>query len=86
MTEKELLEYFEKLEFTWWEREDIMDLIEDNPDLLNDSIENLESTVTHYFWEAQNLIEEADSLEAKGDALKKYILIRKARKMLDEKE
>lgn len=86
MSEKELLEYFERLGLTDWERENIMELIEDNPNFLNDSIENLESAVLHYYCEAETLIDEANGLEAKGDALKKYILIRKARKVLDEKE
>lgn len=64
----------EKLDLKWWEKEDIEDLIEEYPQLLEMSLDEIKKLKTKLYWESQGLIDRAYAIESKADSLQ--ILIR----------
>ena len=64
----------EKLDLKWWEKEDIEDLIEEYPQLLEMSLDEIKNLKTKLYWESQGLTDRAYAIESKADSLQ--ILIR----------
>ena len=62
------------LDLQWWEKEDIEDLIEEYPQLLEMSLDEIKKLKTKLYWESQGLIERANTIESKANSLQ--ILIR----------
>ena len=59
----------EKLDLEWYEKDDIEDLIEEYPHLLEMSLNEIKKFKTELYWEAQGLIARAYALESKANAL-----------------
>ena len=57
------------LDLKWWQKEDIEDLLEEYPDLLYMSIDEIKKLKTKLYWESQYLIERANAIESKADSL-----------------
>lgn len=57
------------LDLKWWQKEDIEDLLEEYPDLLYMSIDEIKKLKTKLYWESQYLIERANGIESKADSL-----------------
>lgn len=57
------------LDLKWWQKEDIEDLLEEYPDLLYMSIDEIKKLKTKLYWESQYLIEHANGIESKADSL-----------------
>lgn len=66
---------FSELNLTWWQEEDLEDLLEDYPNLLEMSAEELNKLVRQLYWEANGLVEQANRLESKADAIKTYLKV-----------
>lgn len=64
---------FSELDLKWYEEEDLEDLEAEYPDLFDKSREDLDKFATQLYWKAQNLIEEANSLESKADVIRTYL-------------
>lgn len=60
---------FSELNLRWYEEEDLEDLEAEYPGLFDKSREELDK----FDWKAQNLIEEANSLESKADVIRTYL-------------
>ena len=69
MTRKEM----EYMNLTWWQKEDLLDLLEKYPEIELATREQLEKFKQEKYWEAQGLIEEAERIEAEGDVIQLYI-------------
>lgn len=69
MTRKEM----ESMNLTWWQKEDLLDLLEKYPEIEIATREQLEKFKQEKYWEAQGLIEEAGRIEAEGDVIQLYI-------------
>lgn len=69
MTRKEM----ESMNLTWWQKEDLLDLLEKYPEIELATREQLEKFKQEKYLEAQGLIEEAERIEAEGDAIQLYI-------------
>ena len=69
MTRKEM----ESMNLTWWQKEDLLDLLEKYPEIELATCEQLEKFKQEKYWEAQGLIEEAERIEAEGDMIQLYI-------------
>lgn len=61
---------FSELDLKWYEEED---LEAEYPGLFDKSREELDKFATQLYWKAQNLIEEANSLESKADVIRTYL-------------
>ena len=57
------------IELKWYEKEDIEDLIEEYPRLLEMPLNEIKKFKTELYWEAQGLIARAYALESKANAL-----------------
>ena len=57
------------LDLQWWEKEDIEDLIEEYPQLLEMSLDEIKKLKTKLYLESQHLIERANAIESKADSL-----------------
>lgn len=64
---------FSELDLKWYEEEDLEDLDQEYPDLFDKSREELDKFATQLYWEAQGLIDEANSLESKADLIRTYL-------------
>lgn len=64
---------FSELDLKWYEEEDLEDLEAEYPCLFDKSREDLDKFATQLYWKAQNLIEEANSLESKADVIRTYL-------------
>lgn len=64
---------FSELDLRWYEEEDLEDLEAEYPGLFDKSREELDKFATQLYWKAQNLIDEANSLESKADAIQVYL-------------
>lgn len=64
---------FSELNLRWYEEEDLEDLEAEYPSLFDKSREELDKFATQLYWKAQNLIEEANSLESKADVIRTYL-------------
>lgn len=69
MTRKEM----ESMNLTWWQKEDLLDLLRKYPEIELATREQLEKFKQDKYWEAQGLIEEAGRIEAEGDVIQLYI-------------
>lgn len=69
MTRKEM----ESMNLTWWQKEDLLDLLRKYPEIELATREQLEKFKQDKYWEAQGLIEEAERIEAEGDVIQLYI-------------
>lgn len=69
MTRKEM----ESMNLTWWQKEDLLDLFRKYPEIELSTREQLEKFKQEKYWEAQELIEEAERIEAEGDVIQLYI-------------
>ena len=70
MTKNEI----ETMNFTrWWEKEDLLDLLEKYPEIEIATHEQLEKFKQEKYWEAQELIEEAERIEAEADMIRLYL-------------
>ena len=63
----------EKLDLKWWEKEDIEDLIEEYPQLLEMSLNEIKRLKTELYWESQRLMDRAYVIESKADSLQTLI-------------
>ena len=63
----------ESMNLTWWQKEDLLDLLRKYPEIELATREQLEKFKQEKYWEAQGLIEEADRIEAEGDVIQLYI-------------
>lgn len=57
------------LDLQWWEKEDIEDLLEEYPQLLEMSLDEIKKLKTELYWESQGLIDRAYAIESKADPL-----------------
>lgn len=57
------------LDLQWWEKDDIEDLIEEYPQLLEMSLDEIKKLKTELYWESQGLIDRAYAIESKADSL-----------------
>lgn len=64
---------FSELDLKWYEEEDLEDLEAKYPGLFDKLREDLDKFATQLYWKAQNLIEEANSLESKADVIRTYL-------------
>lgn len=64
---------FSELDLKWYEEEDLEDLEAEYSGLFDKSREDLDKFATQLYWKAQNLIEEANSLESKADVIRTYL-------------
>lgn len=69
MTRKEM----ESMNLTWWQKKDLLDLLEKYPEIELATREQLEKFKQEKYLEAQGLIEEAERIEAEGDVIQLYI-------------
>ena len=69
MTRKEM----ESMNLTWWQKEDLLDLLRKYPEIELATREQLEKFKQDKYLEAQGLIEEAERIEAEGDVIQLYI-------------
>ena len=58
------------LDLQWYEKEDIEDLIEEYPQLLEMSLDEIKKLKTKLYWESQGLIDRAYAIESKQILLK----------------
>jgi len=63
---------FSNLGLAWWEEDDLEDLIEEHPEVENMTAEELEKFAQSLYWEAQHLIDRANSIENTADIVRKY--------------
>lgn len=70
---KDYMGKFSELDLKWYEEEDLEDLEAEYPGLFDKSREELDKFATQLYWKAQNLIEEANSLESKADVIRTYL-------------
>ena len=69
MTRKEM----ESMNLTWWQKEDLLDILRKYPGIELATREQLEKFKQEKYLEAQGLIEEAERIEAEGDVIQLYI-------------
>ena len=63
---------FSELNLYWWEEEDLEDLDEEFH-ISEKTTEELNKLATKLYWDAQGLIDEANRLESKTDAIRRYL-------------
>ena len=63
---------FSELNLYWWEEEDLEDLDEEF-NISEKTAEELNKLATKLYWNAQGLVEEANRLESKADAIRRYL-------------
>ena len=63
---------FSELDLYWWEEEDLEDLDEEFH-ISKKTTEELNTLATKLYWEAQGLIDEANRMESKADAIRRYL-------------
>lgn len=63
---------FSELDLKWYEEEDLEDL-DDEYHISEKSVEDLDALATKLYWDAQGLIDEANRLESKADAIRRYL-------------
>lgn len=63
---------FSELNLYWWEEEDLEDLDEEFH-ISERTVEELNKLATKLYWDAQGLVEEANRLESKADAIHRYL-------------
>ena len=63
---------FSELNLYWWEEDDLEDL-DDEFYISEKTAEELNTLATKLYWEAQGLIDRANSLESKVDTIRRYL-------------
>ena len=63
---------FSELDLYSWEEEDLEEL-EDEFHLTEKTAEELNTLATKLYWEAQGLVNKANSLESKADTIHRYL-------------
>lgn len=63
----------ESMDLTWWEKEDLFDLIMDYPELETATRKQLENFKSNKYWEAQSLIDQATQIESIADMIQLYL-------------
>lgn len=63
---------FSELDLHWWEEEVLEDL-EYEFHISERTAEELSTLATNLYWKAQNLIDEANTLEGKSDVIRRYL-------------
>lgn len=63
---------FSELDLHWWEKEVLEDL-EYEFHISERTAEELNALATNLYWKAQNLIDEANTLEGKSDVIRRYL-------------
>ena len=69
MTKNEI----ESMDLTWWEKEDLLDLIMDYPELETATRKQLENFKSSKYWEAQSLINQTTQIESMADTIQLYL-------------
>ena len=68
--------YFETLDLDWWEKEDLLDLVENSEfDILQMNNDELDHAATELYWRAQGLLDEVNRLESQAGTIRRYIEI-----------
>lgn len=68
---------FDKANLTKWKKDDLIDLLDDYPNLLEKSDEELETLSTNLYFKAQDLYERANWIEQDAENIKLLMKIRK---------
>lgn len=68
---------FDKTNLTKWKKDDLIDLLDDYPNLLEKSDEELETLSTNLYFKAQDLYERANWIEQDAENIKLLMKIRK---------
>jgi hypothetical protein len=63
---------FSELDLKWYEEEDLEDL-DDEYHISGKTTEELNKLATKLYWEAQGLVDQANRLESKADAIRRYL-------------
>ena len=63
---------FSELDLYWWEEEDLEDLDEEFH-ISEKTTEELNKLATKLYWDAQGLVDQANRLESKADAIRRYL-------------
>lgn len=63
---------FSEFDLYWWEEEDLEDL-DGEFQITEKNIEKLNELKNKLYWKAQGLIEEANRIESKAEAIQRYI-------------
>ena len=68
---------FDKTNLTKWKKDDLIDLLDDYPNLLEKSDEELETLSTNLYFKAQDLYERTNWIEQDAENIKLLMKIRK---------
>ena len=63
---------FSELDLYWWEEDDLENLDEEFH-FAEKTAEELNTLATKLYWEAQGLVDRANSLESKADTIRRYL-------------
>lgn len=63
---------FSELGLYWWEEEDL-EKVDDEFQITEKNIEKLNELKNKLYWKAEGLVEEANRIESKADAIQRYI-------------
>lgn len=66
-------EEIKSMDLKWWQKEDLFDLIKDYPEVEIATREQLEKFRSDKYWEAQALIDQANSIESVADTIQLYL-------------
>ena len=66
-------EEIESMDLKWRQKEDLLDLIKDYPEVEIATREQLEKFRSDKCWEAQALIDQANSIESVADTIQLYL-------------
>ena len=63
----------EELNIEDWMKEDLRDLIEENPEVVTMSRNEIEKRISNLRWEVEDLYDKANTVEARADAYRLYL-------------
>lgn len=66
-------EEIESMDLKWWQKEDLLYILEKYPEIELATREQLEKFKQEKYWEAQGLIDQASTIEAEADIIQLYI-------------
>lgn len=66
-------EEIESVDLNWWQKEDLLYILEKYPEIELATREQLEKFKQEKYWEVQGLIDQASSIEAEADIIQLYI-------------
>lgn len=64
---------FSNLDLTWYEIEDLEDLCEEYPGFSSMNKEDLDKLATKLYWKASGMIDQANRLKDKSEAIRIYL-------------